>query len=178
LAEIAALQGHPVLAARVLGAAEVLRAGRDYALPFFRPPYEQTVDRIRAALGDEAFAAEWAAGQALPLEEAITEILTETGHPPGQLADATGAQLSRNGLPDASAPSAHSYPDGLTERQIDYLRLLADGHTNREIAETLAVSERAVEQMLVRIYDKVGARNRAEAIRYALDHHLTTPTSG
>jgi DNA-binding CsgD family transcriptional regulator len=68
-------------------------------------------------------------------------------------------------------------PDGLSARQIEYLGLLARGHTNKEIAAALVVSEAAVEQMLVRLYEKIGARHRAEAIRYAYDHGLTGPAT-
>ena len=68
-------------------------------------------------------------------------------------------------------------PDGLTSRQLDYLRLLAQGKTNKAIAGTLVVSEAAVETMLVRLYEKIRVRNRAEAIRYAYDHGLIDASS-
>jgi DNA-binding NarL/FixJ family response regulator len=60
------------------------------------------------------------------------------------------------------------YPAGLTERQVQVLRLLATGKTNREIADELVLSERTVEHHLASIYAKIGARNRAEAMAFTL----------
>jgi DNA-binding CsgD family transcriptional regulator len=60
------------------------------------------------------------------------------------------------------------YPADLTERQVQVLRILATGKTNREIAEELVLSERTVEHHLASIYTKIGARNRAEATVFTL----------
>jgi DNA-binding CsgD family transcriptional regulator len=62
------------------------------------------------------------------------------------------------------------YPDRLTAREAEVLRLIADGRTNREIAETLTLSVRTVGRHITNIYGKIGARNRAEATAYALRH--------
>jgi predicted ATPase/DNA-binding CsgD family transcriptional regulator len=61
------------------------------------------------------------------------------------------------------------YPDGLSERQLQVLRLIAMGRTNREIAVELVLSERTVERHVADVYAKIGARNRAEATAFALD---------
>jgi DNA-binding CsgD family transcriptional regulator/pimeloyl-ACP methyl ester carboxylesterase len=58
----------------------------------------------------------------------------------------------------------------LSSRQAQVLMLLADGKTNREIAELLTLSERTVQRHVADIYDKIGARNRSEATVYALKH--------
>lgn len=63
-------------------------------------------------------------------------------------------------------------PTDLTARQVEYLRLLAGGSPNKAIAAELVVSEAAVEQMLVRLYEKLHLRNRAQLIRYAYEHGL------
>jgi DNA-binding CsgD family transcriptional regulator len=60
------------------------------------------------------------------------------------------------------------YPAGLTERQVQVLRLIATGKTNREIADELVLSERTVEHHLASIYAKIGVRNRAEAMAFTL----------
>ena len=67
---------------------------------------------------------------------------------------------------DANASSRRS--DGVTQRQIAVLRLVAAGRSNREIAAALAVSERTVERHLENIYRKIAARNRADATAYTL----------
>jgi DNA-binding NarL/FixJ family response regulator len=61
---------------------------------------------------------------------------------------------------------------GLSPREIEVLRLLAGGKTNREIAETLFLSARTVERHITNFYAKIGAQGRAEAIAFAHEHSL------
>jgi pimeloyl-ACP methyl ester carboxylesterase/DNA-binding CsgD family transcriptional regulator len=58
--------------------------------------------------------------------------------------------------------------EGLSARQRDVLRCIAEGRTTREIAEALVLSERTVERHIADIYTRIGARNRSEATAYAL----------
>jgi DNA-binding NarL/FixJ family response regulator len=60
------------------------------------------------------------------------------------------------------------YPSNLTERQWEVLQLLAQGKTNREIAQALVLSERTVQRHIADIYGKIGARNRSEATAFAM----------
>jgi DNA-binding CsgD family transcriptional regulator len=64
------------------------------------------------------------------------------------------------------------YPDGLTGREVEVLRSIAAGASNRDIAETLVVSIRTVERHITHIYAKIGARGKADATAYALRHEL------
>src|SRR5262249_30260885 len=76
LAGVFMTQGHAEHAARLLGAADSLRADFDVPLsPINRADYERDVAAARAQMDEAAFAAAWAAGQALPLEQAIAEAL-------------------------------------------------------------------------------------------------------
>jgi two-component system, NarL family, response regulator NreC len=80
----------------------------------------------------------------------------------------------------ATAPlTSQGPPGGLTEREVDILRLIALGHTNTEIAEQLFLSVRTVETHRAHIQQKLGRTTRAELVRYALDHGLveTGPSS-
>ncbi len=63
-------------------------------------------------------------------------------------------------------------PDGLSEREVDVLRLIALGHTNAEIAEQLYLSVRTVETHRAHIQQKLRLAARSELVRYALDHGL------
>jgi two-component system, NarL family, response regulator NreC len=63
-------------------------------------------------------------------------------------------------------------PDGLTEREVDVLRMVALGYTNAEIAEQLFLSIRTVETHRAHIQQKLRLGTRAELVRYALDHKL------
>ena len=59
-------------------------------------------------------------------------------------------------------------PDRLTMREAEVLRLLPTGATNREIAEALFVSVNTIERHLTNAYQKVHARNRADATAYVI----------
>jgi two-component system response regulator NreC len=63
-------------------------------------------------------------------------------------------------------------PDGLSDREVDVLRLIALGHTNAEIGEQLFLSVRTVETHRAHIQQKLGRSTRAELVRYALDQGL------
>lgn len=69
-------------------------------------------------------------------------------------------------------PKAPSHPDNLTGREVEVLRLLAGGKSNRAIAEELVLSVRTVEHHVASIYAKIGARGRADATAYALTRGL------
>jgi DNA-binding CsgD family transcriptional regulator/tetratricopeptide (TPR) repeat protein len=81
---------------------------------------------------------------------------------------------SRPPLTPAPAPRAvrSDYPDGLTAREVEVLRLLAEGCTSREIAERLVLSSHTVTRHIANIYAKINARGRADATAYALTHGL------
>ncbi|MCK6209091.1 LuxR C-terminal-related transcriptional regulator [Georgenia sp. EYE_87] len=64
-------------------------------------------------------------------------------------------------------------PDGLTRRECEVLALVADGRSNREIAETLVISDRTVARHLTNIFHKIGVISRTQAARYALDRGVT-----
>ena len=77
-------------------------------------------------------------------------------------------QRQADGLP----PTVPTRPDGLTVREVEVLRLLALGQSNREISAELVLSVRTVERHLTNIYSKISARGRADATAYALGHAL------
>ena len=66
-------------------------------------------------------------------------------------------------------------PDGLTAREAEVLTLLASGLSNAEIAKRLYLSNATVKTHINRIFAKTGARDRAQAVRYAYQHGLATP---
>ncbi len=63
-------------------------------------------------------------------------------------------------------------PDGLSEREVEVLRMIALGHTNAEIAGQLYLSVRTVETHRAHIQQKLRLASRSELVRYALDHGL------
>ena len=73
----------------------------------------------------------------------------------------------------AQAPGkAQALPDGLTPREAEVLRLISAGLSNAEIAEALVVSAATVKTHVNRVFYKVGARDRAQAVRYAYENGI------
>ena len=68
--------------------------------------------------------------------------------------------------------AAPAYPDGVTQREVEVLRLVAAGKTDREIAEELIISIRTVSNHVSSILNRTNAANRAEAATYASRHGL------
>lgn len=66
-------------------------------------------------------------------------------------------------------------PDRLSERELEVLRLLAAGYTSQQVGNQLALSAKTIDTYKARMMEKLGLRNRAELVRYALRHGLLTP---
>ena len=81
------------------------------------------------------------------------------------------------GQPDPAPPmtAGRPLPAGLTTREGEVLTLLAEGLSNAEIAERLYVSNATVKTHINRIFAKTGARDRAQAVRYAYQTGLASP---
>jgi len=121
-----------------------------------------TKDAGRAQIAHAIRAA--AAGQAV-LDPAVQQRLLA--------AAAGGSAVDR---PVAVAePSGGTAPDGLTPREVDVLRLIAAGLSNREIATRLFLSEATVKSHINRLFAKTGVRDRAQAVQYAYRHRLAEP---
>lgn len=76
-----------------------------------------------------------------------------------------GPKISKNPSPE----------EMLTPREIDVLRLIVQGYTNRQIAEVLTLSVRTVEGHRSNLTEKLGLHSRVELARYAREHSLTSP---
>jgi two-component system, NarL family, response regulator NreC len=77
----------------------------------------------------------------------------------------------RLGAKLASTP-VDARPGGLSDRELEVVRLIALGHTNPEIAAQLYLSIRTIEAHRSQIHQKLGVSTRAELVRWALDHRL------
>jgi DNA-binding CsgD family transcriptional regulator len=127
-------------------------------------PYERALTllaraELLAATGDHA--------AALTLLHEVRAISTPLGAKPILIrADTLAARLA----PTPSSP--RMLPAGLSAREIEVLRFVAAGRTNREIADALFLSERTVEVHVTHILTKTGADNRAAATAFAYQHGL------
>lgn len=75
---------------------------------------------------------------------------------------------------ERDASSADGPPAGLTRRELEVLRLIADGLTTRGIAERLFISAKTADRHIQNIYTKIGATSRVAATRWAVDHAVVT----
>jgi DNA-binding CsgD family transcriptional regulator len=76
-------------------------------------------------------------------------------------------------LEDFMGQKPTASPGGLSGREIEVLRLVALGRTNREIAAELGISERTVDRHVSNIYTKLDVSSRAAATAYAYEHRLS-----
>jgi len=157
LAAVLQKQGLDRWAVRVWGMADVLPGNHlsnaQLAAYQERLRLGDILAELRAQLGDEAFADEFAAGHQLRLDD-----LQTIPHPSEPVSPARVA---------SSAPG-----ESLTAREMDVLRLLAQDLSNPQIAERLVVSRRTVDAHLRSIYDKLGVKSRDAAIRVAREQGL------
>jgi predicted ATPase/DNA-binding CsgD family transcriptional regulator len=169
VADSLAALGHHAPAARLFGACEALHIALGY--PFDREtlglsepsagddaPLTSYPDIDRALSGTyrwppmrdpEAVGAQWAAGQRLSLDDAVAEALAVQIDP-------------------QPSPVAH----GLTPREVEVLRLVAEGRSNRAIADVLSLSERTVENHVLHILTKLDLDSRTAAATWAVRHGL------
>jgi predicted ATPase/DNA-binding CsgD family transcriptional regulator len=165
LASVAAAQGEVAWAVRLWGAAEALRYVLALSVlipPFERAEYKRAVAAARAHLGEQAFAAAWAEGRTMTLEQVLA-----WREPPSLPEPVPSANPATSAI---TPPPA--YPNDLTEREVQVLRLVAQGLTNTQIAERLVVSPHTVHAHLKTIHSKLGVTSRSAATRFAVEHHL------
>jgi DNA-binding NarL/FixJ family response regulator len=126
-----------------------------------RADYERTVEGVRSRLDDQAFQAAWDEGCTMTPEQALAAperapVHHPAGHPSGAI----------------NRPPTPVYPDGLTAREVEVLRLLAAGLTVAQIAEHFVISPRTVSTHITSIYRKIGVNSRSAATRYAIERKL------
>jgi non-specific serine/threonine protein kinase len=155
LAEAAALTGERQKAARIYGAASALRAPLASAIdPADQPDYDRIISSLRSALNVETFAALWAEGESMPLDQVVEYALSEPG--PSSASSRAGKEKS----------------GGLTPREREVAALIAQGKSNREIAEQMTVGVRTVETYVTRILAKLGFDSRVQIATWAWEKGL------
>jgi predicted ATPase/DNA-binding CsgD family transcriptional regulator len=113
--------------------------------------------RLHARLGQEAAERFAAAGAALDVRDTASYALHQI-------------DLARRALTAAGGHAAGAA--GLTARETQVLRLIAEGATTREISERLFISAKTADNHIQHIYIKLGVTNRASATRWAFDHEV------
>jgi predicted ATPase/DNA-binding CsgD family transcriptional regulator len=157
-ASLAAMTGQVKKASQLASAAKELREANQIPLsPAERAQLARRMGSITQTLARRTPDAFGVAGQTISLQVAVAlaHTIGQTAHP-----------VSPN-------PSTSGSPGALTARELEVLRLVAAGQSNREIAEELILSVRTVERHINNLYAKIGARGKADATAYAFRHGLT-----
>jgi DNA-binding CsgD family transcriptional regulator len=156
LAQLAVANEEPARAARLWGAADRIRE-QFWVMPM---PYHtqfnwSDLSRAQDMLGEDAFRAAWAEGRVMTWEQAIAYALEA---PREQTAEAhTSHQAAK-----------HKF-GGLTARERAVAARIAQGESNREIAQELVVSERTVETHVGNILNKLGFTSRAQIRKWVIE---------
>ncbi len=153
LAMIAVSGGHHHQAVRLFATAETTHEliGNSVKEPE-RSIYQKYLERARAALGDEPFRKAWMEGKLLSLEVAVSEAL----------------------MPFDVRGEIENRPFDLTAREMDVLRLMVEGLSDREIADQLFISPRTAQGHASHILGKLGVSSRTAATSLAIREGITT----
>lgn len=140
-------------AACLLGAAQVVwrSIGGNVAQAIYRQLDERSETLLREGLGDARFEAALAEGASYSLEQALAAALGEAH------------------APEAEPATRVTGPGGLTRREWQIAELVAEGLSNKDIAERLVISRRTAETHIEHILTKLGFRSRVQVSRWVAD---------
>ena len=151
LAGLATLEGDPVRALRLAGAANALEEDAGiWAFPPIRARHERWLEAAREGVDPQAREAAWAAGRALNLEETVAYALEHA-----------------TAIDDPVAGAQNKSEYALAAREREVLELIAQGRSNREIAETLFVTEHTVKYHVASLFSRLDVTSRSEAVARA-----------
>jgi predicted ATPase/DNA-binding CsgD family transcriptional regulator len=157
IAAIGAQKGSADLRVCLIASASALRQDTGIPVPANeRRDYDHLLGALRQRLSGTEFNQAWEAGQQATFEQACDEAFQN------DFADAESE----------GAKTAGANPAGLSDREVDVLRLVASGLTNAEIADELFLSPRTVDAHLYRIYRKLDVSSRAAAASFAVQNGI------
>jgi predicted ATPase/DNA-binding CsgD family transcriptional regulator len=166
VSRLAAILGQSEEAARLSGAAEGVQTalGGTFLLPATRTEHERSMAAVRRTLGEAAFNAATAEGQAMTLEQALEHAMSVVSSPPTPVSD--------------KRPTVDAASHGpLTRREREVAILIAQGLSNRAIASRLFISERTAETHVQHIFTKLGLEARTQIAAWVAQRGLM-PSSG
>jgi len=157
LGRAVAAAGRKESAARLFGAADALRRATGALVsPLSKEGHNRAIAQITASLGLPKFESAWAAGARQPVADLVNEALTRTPNsagPPNPPGGSGGA---------------------LTRRELEVARLMANGRTNRQIAEELVITVGTAGVHVEHILRKLDLRSRHQVAGWAREHGLVT----
>lgn len=154
---VARENNQPARAARLMGAAAVLLAHRDLN-PVDKAEHERNLAALHAEMSEQDFNGAWAEGEAMTWEQAV-EYARQVQAPPSE-----GRLTPRQ--------AAKQQFGGLSGREREVALLIAEGKSNRQIAESLVISERTVTTHVANILSKLGFNSRSQVASWAVEKGL------
>ena len=157
---LAAVRSAASVAAKLWGACTAARS----ALAVPRLKHDEAfcdsyVYITRTKLGDDSFLISYQNGETMSFEEAVRFAMEPYSKESSKPTPKVGRAI---------------YPAGLTSREVDVLRLVAQGLSDNEVAEKLVLSPRTVNAHLTSIYSKLDVNSRVAATRFAIENGLAT----
>jgi predicted ATPase/DNA-binding SARP family transcriptional activator/DNA-binding CsgD family transcriptional regulator len=160
----AGAKGDPERAAKLFGAAEALRSAVGYQqAPKESALREPFMEAARSRLDEVSWAKAFMEGRTMGLGRAVEYALSKEEK----------ADLHPTPAPEES--SADQAPVALTRREREVAALVAHGHSNRQIASDLFLSERTIENQIANIKRKLGRSSRTEIAAWATQQRLIAP---
>jgi predicted ATPase/DNA-binding NarL/FixJ family response regulator len=164
LARVATEEQQLKRAVRLFAAAAVRYDVNRNMSPDQRDDHQRTIGSLRARLGEQLFVATWAEGSKMTQEQIMSASDELKNSKPGMLATYS---------PNVDQPSTRLIDmNNLTPRELEVLRLVAQGWTDAQIGEQLVISRRTVNAHLTSIYRKIQVSSRSAATRYAIERKL------
>ncbi|MEO6458330.1 MAG: tetratricopeptide repeat protein [Chloroflexia bacterium] len=159
-----AAHAFPKQAAKLFGSAAALFDATGYQMHSDdQSNLKQSHASVRAQLGKNDWAHAWAEGRSMPAESAAA-LAVECMR--------TALEAEAAGVSRKAGKRAPKYPKDLTQREVEVLRLVAEGLTDARIASSLSISPNTVHAHLRSTYDKLGVTTRSAAARFAAEHGL------
>ena len=175
LATAAASDGRYVSAGRLIGSTTTMREGHQIGITHrSKLEINELLTELHAKLGDDGFNAAFASGKRQSLETAVDEaiVLAEA------ISEAEDLRLAEEAaLPDANLGLIAADELGLTPREREVLVLLADGLSDKEIADSLYISPRTAMTHVGNILAKLGVNKRTLAASVAVRRGLVFATT-
>jgi len=160
LATVVTAQGQPIWAARLWGAAQTMHQDRSTSLPqVMHIRDEQAQTAACTSLGEKVFAVAWEEGQRMTPQQALAA-REPTPIPRKVAVESTATHGKRRA------------PHQLTRREMEVLRLVAEGLTDAQVAQKLVLSPGTVSWYVRSICSKLGVSSRTAATRAAIEQNL------
>jgi DNA-binding CsgD family transcriptional regulator len=166
LAAVARAQGHRRTAAALGGASEALFESIGARMPSYDQANNDDPADLSNEMGENLLATIWAEGRAMTVDKAIQYALS--------LPTLTGSTVVQDDDPNVVQQTVRSHLGELTPREREVVMLIAQGKSNRAIAQALVISEKTAERHVANILSKLGFHSRTQIAAWAVEKGVSS----